>query len=109
MIKKREQGRVVEVSAKIVFGTPEQVAACLAVSPVSQTINTSFVERDNLTWRQNNRRLTRRSNGFSKDLTWFEKQLWLSSAYYHLVLPHQSLRQAVATPEPTRGTGSPRK
>jgi len=109
VVKKREQGRVVEVSSKIVFGTPEQVAACLAVSPVSQTINTSFVERDNLTWRQNNRRLTRRSNGFSKDLVWFEKQLWLSSAYYHLVLPHQSLRQPLATPEPTRGTGSPRK
>jgi IS1 family transposase/transposase-like protein len=109
VVKKREQGRVVEVSSKVVFGTLDQVAACLAASPVSQTINTSFVERDNLTWRQSNRRLTRRTNGFSKDLTWFEKQLWLSSAYYHLVLPHQSLRQPLDTPEATRGTGSPRK
>jgi len=109
VIKKRERGRVVEVSSKVVFGTPEAVAARLAASPVSQTINTSFVERDNLTWRQTNRRLTRRTNAFSKDLTWFEKQLWLSSAYYHLVLPHQSLREPLSTPEPTRGTGSPRK
>jgi transposase-like protein/IS1 family transposase len=109
VVKKREHGRVVEVSSKIVFGTPEQVAACLSTSPVSQTINTSFVERDNLTWRQSNRRLTRRSNGFSKDLTWFEKQLWLASAYYHLVLPHQSLRQPLTASEPTRGAGSPRK
>jgi hypothetical protein len=44
----------------------------------------------------------------SKDLTWFEKQLWLSLAYYHLVLPHQSLRERLPTPEPTRGAGSPR-
>ena len=109
VVKKRAQGRVIEVSSKVVFGTQEQVAACLAASPVSQTINTRFVERDNLTWRQSNRRLTRRSNGFSKDLTWFEKQLWLSSAYYHLVLPHLSLRHPLADPEPTRGTGSPRK
>ena len=109
VVKKREHGRVVEVSSKVVFGTLDQVAACLAASPVSQTINTSFVERDNLTWRQSHRRLTRRTNGFSKDLTWFEKQLWLSSAYYHLVLPHQSLRQPLDTPEPNRGTGSPRK
>lgn len=65
------------------------MAAYLATSSVSQTVNTSFVERDNLTQRQSNRRLSRRTNGFSKDLTWFEKQLWVSLAYYHLVLPHK--------------------
>ena len=92
VVKRRESGRIVAVSTRIVFGTPEAVAASLAHSPVSGTVNTSFVERDNLTQRQSNRRLTRRTNGFSKDLTWFEKQLWLSLAYYHLVLPHQSLR-----------------
>ena len=76
---------------RVVFGIPEAVAARLAHSPVSSTVNTSFVERDNLTQRQSNRRLTRRTNGFSKDLTWFEKQLWLSLAYYHLGATHQSL------------------
>jgi IS1 family transposase len=40
------------------------------------------VERENLTLRQRNRRLTRKTNGFSKELTWLEKQLWLSLAYY---------------------------
>jgi IS1 family transposase len=106
VVKKRENGRVVDVQTRVVFGNPAQVNALLAESPVSQTINTSFVERDNLTLRQGNRRLTRRSNGFSKDLTWFEKQLWLSMAYYHFVLPHHSLRHSLPEPRPTRGSGS---
>jgi IS1 family transposase len=106
VVKKRENGRVVDVQTRVVFGDPAQVDALLAESPVSQKINTSFVERDNLTLRQGNRRLARRSNGFSKDLTWFEKQLWLSMAYYHFVLPHNSLRHSLPDPRPTRGSGS---
>jgi IS1 family transposase len=105
VVKVRENGRLVEVKTKVIFGKPEAIAEKLANSPVSGAINTSFVERDNLTQRQSNRRLTRRTNGFSKEIIWFEKQLWLSMAYYHFVLPHLSLRQSLETPEPTRGTG----
>ena len=109
IVKIRENGRVKEVKTKIIFGKPELIAEKLANSPVSTSINTSFVERDNLTQRQSNRRLTRRTNGFSKEISWFEKQLWLSMAYYHFALPHHSLRQPLDTPEPTRGSGSPKK
>src|SRR5262245_25054588 len=45
----------------------------------------------------------------SKDLTWLEKHLWLSLAYYHFVLPHDSLSQRLSAPQPTRGSGSPQK
>lgn len=109
VVKKREKGRVVEVATKIIFGHEQAVADQLDGSLVSQTINTSFVERDNLTQRQSNRRLTRRTNGFSKEMGWFEKQLWLSLAYYHLILPHYSLRQPLLEPQITRGTGTLRK
>jgi len=109
VVKKREKGRVVDVESKVVFGAPDVIAARMVASPVSRRINTSFVERDNLTQRQSNRRLTRRTNGFSKEITGLERPLWLSLAYYHFVLPHHSLRQRLPTPEPTRGTGSPRR
>jgi len=98
-----------EVKTGTIFGKPEVIAAKPANSPVSSTINTSFVERDNLTQRQSNRRLTRKTNGFSKKISWFEKQLWLSAAYCHFVLPHHSLRQRLGNQEPARGSGTPRK
>jgi hypothetical protein len=72
-------------------------------------VNTSFVERDNLTQRQSNQRLTCRTNGCSKDLMWFEKQLWVSLAYYHMVLPHKLLQEPLLIPELTRGSDSLRK
>jgi hypothetical protein len=109
VVKRREKGRVVEVSRKSVFGAADELEARLTASPTSTTINTSFVERDNLTWREHNRRLTRKTTGFSKELPWMEQQLWLTMAYYHFCLPHISLREALPTPEATRGSGSPRK
>ena len=57
VVKRRKGGRVVEVTTKIIFGSEEAVQARLAASTVSQTINTSFVERNNLTCRQCNGRL----------------------------------------------------
>jgi IS1 family transposase len=109
VIKQRERGQVVAVTSKVVFGDADTVKARLASSSVSTTINTSFVERENLTLRQQNRRLTRKTNAYSKELPWLEKHLWLSLAYYHLVLPHESLRKRLPEPEPTRGNGTPRR
>jgi len=109
VVKTRERGHVVAVDHKVVFGDAERIAALLAMLPTSATINTSFVEREHLAFRQHNRRLTRKTNGFSKELPWLEKQLWLSLAYTHLALPHDSLSQELPRVEPTRGTGSPRR
>ena len=109
VVKQRQRGRLVAVTKKVIFGCPEAVQARLAASTVSKTINTSFVERNNLTCRQCNGRLSRKVLSFSKDLTWLEKHLWLSLTYYHFVLPHASLAQPLAEPQPTRGSGSLKK
>lgn len=44
VVKRREKGRVVEVTRKVIFGQEEQIDARLATSPTSSTINTSFVD-----------------------------------------------------------------
>jgi IS1 family transposase len=51
VVKQRERGPVVAVSTKVVFGDAKRVETCLKALPTSQAINTSFVERDNLTLR----------------------------------------------------------
>lgn len=109
VVKRREKGRVVAVTRKRVWGSADELQARLAASATSTTINTSFVERDNLAWREHNRRLARKTTAFSKQRSWMKKQVWLSLAYYHFCLPHLSLREELPTPEPTRGNRSPRK
>ncbi len=65
--KRRENGRVVEVSSNVVFGTEQEVAAALEQSKVSSAVNTSFLERHNGTDRHRNSRKVRKTYRFSKD------------------------------------------
>ena len=83
VVKRRKRGRVVDLTTQVVFGTERTVAAQLKRSPVREHINTSFVERNNLTMRHHNRRLVRKTRAFSKKRERLEQQLHLSFAYYH--------------------------
>jgi hypothetical protein len=110
VVKERAHGRVVHVTTRMVSGTTEQIEAALQASPVSHTINTYGVERNNLTVRQHARRMGRKVTAFSKDQDDLESQLTLAFAYYHFVVPHRSLRQRLPHPIPTKGhNGSPKK
>lgn len=103
VVKERENGRVVNVTTRIVYGNEQQVMAALETSPVSTTINTYGVERNNLTIRQYSRRMGRKVNAFSKERDYLEHQLTLAFAYYHFVRPHRGLRQPLPEPIPTKG------
>jgi IS1 family transposase/transposase-like protein len=93
VVKERAHGRVVHVTTRLVYGTTEPVETALRMSPVSRTITTYGVERQNLTVRQHSRRMGRKVNAFSKDPDYLEEQLTVAFAYYHFVIPHRSLRQ----------------
>jgi IS1 family transposase/transposase-like protein len=105
--KEREGGRVVSVTTQVVYGSLKDILACL--KPLRQTINTSFVERMNLTLRHLVSRLHRKSLCFSKRRKYLAYHLHLALAYYHFVRYHSSLRVRLPEPIPTRGDGSPKK
>ena len=89
--KVRVNQRVVKVTRKFVFGDDYDIKAILRKSTFSETVNTAGVERQNLTMRQHNRRLTRKTLGFSKIKSNMEAQLALTMSYYNFVLDNRSL------------------
>jgi hypothetical protein len=76
--KTRKKGRVVNVEARLLYGTPQGLQEALECSAVSHEVNTAFVERYNATSRHRNARKVRKSYRFSKDwgihngMSWFE-------------------------------------
>ncbi len=107
--KERLKGRIVSVTSQVVIGTLERVQALIEQSTPGLTINTSFVERMNLSFRHLVSRLTRKCLEFSKKREYLKDHLQLAVAYYHLVRPHGSLRRELPEPIQTRGNGSPKK
>jgi hypothetical protein len=96
--KRREQGRVVEVRRRIIFGARDIITKVLG----GQRINTVYVERDHLTSRQTNGRLVRKTLSHSKKSYFLRRHLELEDAVFHFVRPHQALRIAVSQPTPGR-------
>lgn len=81
VVKHRRRGRVTEVSYTSVYGKMED-----------GTISTSGVERGNLTIRQTNGRMERKTLHFSKTFQDHRKAQVFNDAYYNFVRPHKSLR-----------------
>ena len=75
VIKRREEGRVVGVTTKVVYGDPETVLAGVGG-------HTAYVERTNLTSRHMNGRLVRKTISFSKKVKMLEAaSAWEDAAY----------------------------
>ena len=95
--KLRQGGRVIEVRRRIIFGTDKEIKQIIG----PQQINTAYIERDNLTSRQSNGRLVRKTLSFSKKDYYLQRHIDLEDAIFNFVRPHKALR--VRLPRPTKG------
>lgn len=78
LVKQRDNGRVMEVEARVILGDPEQIYAELA-------LHTAYVERTHPTSRHMNGRLVRKTLGFSKRVSMLRAASVWEDAVYSLV------------------------
>jgi len=93
--KTREQGRVVKIETRLVFGTLLNLSAAL-VWAVLDWVNTVFGERSNGTDRHRNRRKVRKTYRFSKDWEVQEAMTYFTLYSSNCCCPVRTLRQEVA-------------
>lgn len=93
--KRRQGGRVVEVRRRIIFGQEGDIDVILKADGCGSQVNTAYVERNNLTMRQNVGRLVRKTLSFSKNEHYLRRHIALEDAVYNFVKPHRSLRRPI--------------
>jgi hypothetical protein len=106
VVKSYRRRRLVGVKHRVVFGT--QLAIEQVLARCGWTINTAFGERLHLDIRQRVAAIGRRVNTLCQGEAGLRDQLMLFQVYHNFVLPHASLRQALAEPISTNGNGSVR-
>jgi IS1 family transposase len=82
IIKQRAGSVLTKVEKRVIFGEN--------IDP--QMISTSYIERQNLTCRQDNNRISRKTIGFSKKNDELDHQMTLYFAYFNFCRKHRSLK-----------------
>jgi hypothetical protein len=91
VVKQRQGHRVVGVFATVVYGEPNTTLCQVGG-------HTAYVERTNLTSRQMNARLVRKTLSFSKQVRFLQDASAWEDVVYNFVRPLKTLRQAVSPP-----------
>jgi IS1 family transposase len=100
VIKMRRNDRVIRVERRTRIGAAWRWEQALADSEDSEKLNTSFIERLNLTIRQGSAYLSRRTICYARLTERLTAHLELLRCYYNFVRPHRALKfgREVRTP-----------
>lgn len=104
VVKRYRRRRIVGVKHRVVFGAAQTIESILAKR--GWTINSAFVERLNLDFRQHVAAIGRRVNTLCKHEAGLRQQLALFHTYHNFILPHASLRLPLPELEPVPGAGA---
>jgi len=100
VIKTRRNNRIVKVVRRAVIGAACRLEKALSYSEDSSKLNTSFIERLNLTIRQGSAYLFRRTICHARWKERLEDHLELLRCHYNFIRPHRALKfgREVRTP-----------
>ena len=100
VIKTIRKNRVSSVDRRYVIGSQEKFEEELSFSEDSNTVNTSFIERQNLTIRHGSAYLSRKTLCHARQEYLLEANLNLLRCYYNFIRPHLSLKfgELIKTP-----------
>ena len=105
VLKTRRNDRVVRVERRLKIGTANRLKDALRESEDSETLNTSFVERLNLTIRQGSAYLRRRSPCHARGADQLRGHVELLRCYYNFIRPHRALKFGRETRTPAMQAG----
>ena len=110
VLKTRRHDRIVQVERRERLGVSWRFEAGLNNSEDSSTLNTSFIERMNLTIRQGSASLSRRTLSHARSEDKLEEHLELLRCHYNFVRPHGALQfgREVRTPAMQAGLATRR-
>jgi hypothetical protein len=109
VIKHQRRRKTVEVERRVLVGAASQYRERLCHARLRGQINTSFVERLNLTIRQSVSKLTRSTWGPARYTPELIEHLEWWRSCYHFVRPHESLVVELSKPAQRKGKQLPRK
>jgi IS1 family transposase len=105
VIKTRRNNRVIRVQRELKIGTRTQLAAALLESEDSDNLNTSYVERLNLTLRQSLAYLARRSPAHARCDRRLDEDVELVQCHYNFIRPHMTLEFGTVRRTPAMQAG----
>ena len=92
VIKARRKNRVVAIDRKLLIGSKELLEDTLYKSEDSDTLNTPFVKRHNLTIRQGSSYLHRKTAAHARWPHRLKEHLELLRCHYNFIRPHMALQ-----------------
>ncbi len=105
VLKTRRNDRIVKVERRALIGAAWRFEEALKNSEDSSTLNTSFIERLNLTIRQSSAYLSRRTLSHARSTDTLEAHLELLRCHYNFVRPHGALKFGRETRTPAMQAG----